>query len=378
MILKILVDGLIFNTTPYGGIARLYREVLPRVADRNKNIQFYILCNENDVSFLPVHKQIIPLIFHSWDHRPFRIFSKLNSWRKRVFDRKIQQLDPDIFHSTYYTLPSFSNIKTVAMVYDLIHYELPFLLPAGSKFVSRQKKVLSHADHVISISHATTERAALAFNLDRKNITTIYHGASPAFHVNSKKNQNDFRNKYTNGRPFFLYVGNIYSYKNLATLIRAFGLIRDLTDHLLLIASHSLKNMEKWYYDLAIQNRIEDRIIRLDHPDDKLLSQAYSASEAFVFPSLQEGFGFPLIEAMSCGVPVIASDIPVFREICDDGALFFDPHDHISLTKQLIDVMDPTTHKKLVDMGNERVKLFSWDNAAEKIENVFINVCNET
>ena len=372
--MKILIDGLIFNIYPFGGVARMFCEILPRIAERNQNIRFYILCDEKAVSSLPQHERIYPLYFRPWNFSPYSISSRLNTWRKRYFDRQIKKFNPQIFHSTYYTSSPCENVKSVATVYDLIDYELPLMMPNGPKFLERQSSVLSQADHVISISKSTSEGAMSAFNLAIDKITTIHLDASSSFHPVPLKVKKQFREQYSRGRPFFLFVGATSSYKNLATLIRAFGIIRERTDHLLLLVGHSKKNIDQQFIDLAIKYQVEDRIVRLIHPDDTTLCQAYNAADAFVYPSLQEGFGIPLVEAMRCGTPIIASDIPVFREICGEGVLFFNPHVDTELAEQLNAVIKPATQNKLAASGREREKLFSWDVAAEKIENIYIEL----
>lgn len=375
--MKILFDGTIFNIYPFGGIARIYREILPRIAEKNQSIQFYILCDEDAVTSLPQHEQIFPLYFRSWKFSPISISSRLNARRKRLFDSKIKKFKPQLFHSTYYTTSPCENVKSIATVYDLIDYEFPFMMPNGAEFLARQSRVLSRADHVISISKSTSERAISAFKIATDKVSTIHLDASSIFQPVSMKDKMKFREKYSRGKSFFLFVGGTSSYKNLATLIRAFGIIRERTDHLLLLVGHSKKNIDQQYIDLAIKYQVEDRIIRLIHPNDSILCQAYNAADAFVFPSLQEGFGIPLVEAMRCSTPIIASDIPVFREICGEGALFFNPHVDTELAEQLNAVTEPATQNRLAAAGKERANLFSWDEAAKKVENIYLEFSND-
>ncbi len=374
--MRILIDGEIFNLYPFGGIARYFREVLPRIAENNDDIKIYIFCNESAVSKLPKHDRIYPIyckLSHFW---PFQISSRFNNIKKWFYDRRIKYFKSDIFHTTFYTFSPCENIKSVVTVYDLIDYEYSFMMTNGPKFVQLQSDILTQADHVISISESTTEIATSAFNLDKNKVTTIYLDASSVFKPLPDSDKSTFREKYSRGRPFFLFVGATYSYKNLATLIRALGIIRESTDHLLILAGHSKKNTEQAHVDLAIEHQVVDRIVRLIHPDDDILCQAYNAADAFIFPSLQEGFGIPLIEAMRCDTPIIAADIPVFKEICGDAALFFNPCVDIELAECLLSVLDPVLRSKKISLGQERDKLFSWDKAAKQIEAVYANLKN--
>lgn len=376
MHIKILIDGIIFQHCPYGGVARIYRELLPRVADQNPDFLFLVVSNSTISHGFPVHPRIIEMYFKPWHYRPSRIFSRLNGIRKQRFDKALGGWNPNVFHSTYYTAAPIPNLKTVTMVYDLIDEQYPFLMPNGPGFVSRQAQITRQADEVVCISHATAERAIAKFGLEARKVSVLHLDASPVFGPVAEKSQTLFKERYTSGKPFFLFVGSTGSYKNLGTLIRAFGQLRDKTDHWLILAGHSLQHLESYWFDVAISSRVEDRITRLLHPDDELLCEAYNAADAFVFPSLQEGFGIPLIEAMRCGTPVIASDIPVFREICGNAAFFFDPHDPVSLAGGLLEVGRPEVRERLIRLGIARAASFSWDKAAEQLGQIYLRLAN--
>lgn len=379
MVLKVLVDGVIFDAYPHGGIARVYRELLTRVADQNPDFHFRVVSNSASGHKVPLHPRISGWHFRPWHFRPSRIFSKLNSIRKQRLDKALGDWNPDVFHSTYYTASPVPNLKTVTMVYDLIDEQYPFLMPNGPSFVSRQAEITRQADEVVCISHATAERAIAKFGLEARKVSVIHLDASPVFRPLAEKSQTLFKERYTSGKPFLLFVGSTGSYKNLGTVIRAFGQLRDKADHWLVLAGHSLQHLESYWFDLAISAGVEDRITRLVHPDDELLCEAYGTAEAFVFPSLQEGFGIPLVEAMRCGVPVVASDIPVFREICANAARFFDPHDPYDLAKALLQVCRTEGRDRLIQLGFERAKCFSWDLAAAQLGQIYRRLaCSES
>ncbi|QVL50101.1 MAG: glycosyltransferase family 4 protein [Thiocapsa sp.] len=374
MPLKILIDGLIFDGYPHGGIARVYRELLPRVADRNPDFDIRVVYSSAVDLGLPPHPRLRGWRFRHY--RPSRVFASVNQIRRRRFDNGLINWQPDIFQSTYYTKSPIRNLKTLTMVYDLIDQQYPFLMPNGPGFVSRQAEVTRQADEIVCISHATAERAIEKFGLDHNRTHVIHLDASPVFRSIEVESKAAFRKRYTCGKPFFLFVGSTTSYKNLGVVLRAFGRLRDKTDHWLVIAGHSLQHLEAHWFDVAISAGVEDRICRLVHPDDELLCKAYNAADAFVFPSLQEGFGIPLVEAMRCGAPVVASDIPVFREICGDAALFFDTHDPECLANGLLEVCRSEVRDRLVQLGFVRAGCFSWDKAAEQLGQIYRRLAN--
>lgn len=377
MSLDILIDGIIFDRYPHGGIARFFFEVISRIVKRNYNIRFFVRCEDRGLPYLPAHEGIVPLVFRESSFRPSRICSKVNAWKRKQLDARIRNIAPSIFHSTYYSLPSIDGVKTVATVYDLIDYEYPLFSPNGPGFVERQKEVLVHADRVISISNSTAEAAIEAFELSRDRVKITYLGASDTFFPISEAEKKHFRDKYTSGRPYFLFVGSTSSYKNLGTVIRAMAKTRVRKDYCLLIAGHSVHGVDSWYWDSAISESVERDIVLLRCPRDDVLRLAYGAAEAFVFSSLQEGFGIPLLEAMKCGTPVVASDILVFHEVCGDAALFFDPHNPSALADSLIEAGTPAIAQELIEKGFERAKRFSWDQAAEEMERIYIELSAE-
>ena len=377
LLIKILIDGCIFSSYPHGGIARYFREILKRITFNNKNINFYVMCDEQSHEHLPEHPQIQPIFFRSLAFRPSLIFHYLDDWRQRRFNQAIVDLSPHVFHSTYYTLPPFSGMKTVTTVYDLIDHQFPLMHPNGFGFVERQRKVLNTADRVISISRSTTDLAIKAFGINPLKIETVVLGANEKFIPANEYEKTLFRNRFTNGQPYFLFVGAMGGYKNLTTVIRAFAQVVEKSGHLLVLAGHSMQSIEPWIIDLAIQCRVEEKIIVLHHPRDEVLATAYSAASAFIFPSLLEGFGIPLLEAMQCDCKVIASDIPVFREVCENAALYFDPHNASELAGAMLNVLASDDGDHARTFRQSRLSHFSWDVAAKKIENIYLELAGQ-
>ncbi len=369
--IKILIDGSIFEFYPHGGIARYFREILTRIVKKSIDIHFFVTISEKYAMNLPAHSQIHPIFFHPLRLRPTRLFKHLDEWRLKKFKQSIKDLSPQIFHSTYYTLSPFEGMKNVVTVYDLIDYQYPLIHPNDFDFVFRQGIALKAADQIISISQTTAHLTAKAFAIESGKISTITLGASDIFTPSTDREKTEFKAKHTNGKSFFLFVGYTGTYKNLATLIRAFGLVAKSTDHCLVLAGHSMKTMEHWLIDLAIQHRVEERITVLNHPTDATLKTAYGAATAFVFPSLQEGFGIPLLEAMQCECEIIASDIPVFREICDDAASYFDPHDPDALASCMLSSLNIKDKNKANLSRKSRLTQFTWDDAAMRTEKIY-------
>ena len=167
--------------------------------------------------------------------------------------------------------------------------------------------------------------------------------------------------------PYFLYVGNAYPHKNLETLLRAFQLTTynlQLTTRLVLVGN------DDFFYQ-RLRNEVErlglsDQAIFFGPADDRELANLYSHAAAVVLPSLMEGFGLPGAEAMAQGVPIVCSDIPVFREVYEDAPVYFNPHDFQDIASKLNLILNDTTERqRAIAAGTKIARRYSWENLAK-------------
>ncbi len=372
--LRVIVDGSIFERNPHGGIARVFTEVLTRIANNSKETEFLVFCERSGARFIPRHDRIRIFSYASLRVRPSRLFARVSQLQRYATLRRIAWMRPALFVPTYYTQSPFRGLRTVVTLYDFIMAKYPSMLPGSQGFAEMQANCLKSADHIVSISDSTKAYAVEALGIPAARISTVHLAASEFFSPATEGENIRFRAAHTRGRPFLLFVGTIWGYKNLGTLVRAFADFADREAYSLVVAGHVEAALDEWLTSYAISRRIENRILRLVRPSDRELRYAYSAASAFVYPSLDEGFGIPLLEAMRCGTPVIASDIPPFHEVCGDAALFFDPHDASALADCLSRVLVPGVAASLRASGLVRARLFSWDVTAERMLDVYRHV----
>jgi len=257
-------------------------------------------------------------------------------------------------------------------VHDFIYEKYPSLLGDARRFIEQKRRVIEQADAMVAVSHSTKEDILEYTKADEAKIEVIYHGVSDGFLGSSPSglDSSKFQEKYGIADRYWLYIGKRGLYKNFGTLLRSFVRVAFQTiGHLVAVGGEA--QLEPWQVDILVRNRLEQRVHLLSTIDDETLRIAYSGSVALVFPSLSEGFGIPLLEAMASGTASLASEIPVFREIAADAALYFDPYDEESLAEAMTQVLDQTTTQSLVEKGRKRVRAFSWDTASRKLENVY-------
>lgn len=283
------------------------------------------------------------------------------------FRRKIRAENADLNFFPHFNRPIFFRGKAVATIHDLTILHFPgkkkrnLLHRIGYRLVL--KVALQQSSRIISVSEETKKEISHFFpKISSKKIVTIPNG------VNAKKFKNPnpekvsiFRQQYGD---FFLIAGVWREHKNVIGAISAFELYKKHGGKGNLVITG---RPDPFYPEVpkAVRNSKYSKNIFLTGfiPAEDIPS-ILSASLALIFPSFAEGFGLPLLEAMAAGIPPIASDIPVFREVAHDAALFFDPKDPESIALEMVEVLREKTRKDLLEKGEKRVKCFSWEKAA--------------
>jgi len=288
------------------------------------------------------------------------------------------RLSPHVFHSTYYTLNPFPEAKMVVTVHDFID-EHSFATMSGNppEFVAHKKRMIEAADAIICVSQATKDDVLEYTDADAEKISVVHHGIDDLFRANesSERDISSFRALLGCETPFWLYVGRRLRYKNFGTMLHAWAEFEKRTGMgTQLVAIGPDVPLEECQIEFLIQQGLESDLHILCNVPDTLLAIAYRLATAFVFPSLFEGFGIPIIEAMACGTPVIASDIPVFHEVAGDAACYFDAHCPVALADRMQSVLNEEVRRQCIAKGKERQIHFSWDAASAAIANVYRSV----
>ena len=172
------------------------------------------------------------------------------------------------------------------------------------------------------------------------------------------------------GAPYFLHVGGRHPYKNFDGLLKAFGEVRLYKTHKLV----SFTSTPLSANELAVMQQagVPQSAVVLATGDDQTLARYYAGAEALVFPSMYEGFGIPLLEAMRCNCPIVTSNTSSLPEVAGDAAIYCDPYDINSISNALIQITSsPATRARLISNGRERVRNFSWERCAAETRDVY-------
>jgi glycosyltransferase involved in cell wall biosynthesis len=376
--MKIIVDGVIYSTYA-GGIANYFDEILPRVS-LFPDTQVEVILPRSAVRAAPsggdisVKQSILPKV--KFGLAPLR--RTLSPLRKRVEDArwkfKTRRQTESIFHSTYFTEFANKNIPTVVTVHDMNHERLRefFSHENDRLFCERKARCIRNATSLIAVSENTKSELCDFFSIDPTRVRVIYHGVDHRtfYDVRHQPREREILKKYGIDRDYIFYVGGRWGYKNFQKLTEAFSIGRLKKSHQLVAAGQTWSEEETTHLkNLGIYNQC-----RLVHfPDKSVLRALYSFSSAFIYPSLAEGFGMPLLEAMACGAPVAASGTSCFPEIAGDAALYFDPVDPTAISRALETITDSQVADSFRARGVAHLldKKFSWDFAAQQTWDVY-------
>lgn len=288
----------------------------------------------------------------------FGYYAGLFSPALRQFSKKV-----DLWHSPVSCPPLGVKVKTVITVHDVAWRYYPWAYTRASLFYWKEifERMLRKTAMVIAVSENTRQDIVRLIGVDDTRVATVYNALClPAL---GSLTRDEEMILWKIPEKYVLYVGAFNPRKNIPTLIAAFGIIKRDTElpHKLVLCGGGAWN-EVNITALLTQCGVSKDVIILKNVSDSLLTHIYMRADVFVYPSLYEGFGYPPLEAMAYGVPVIASNAPPLPEILGDAAYYFDPHNPGNLAKAIIEVVTRTSvAEHLRRAGHERTKLFTLE-----------------
>jgi glycosyltransferase involved in cell wall biosynthesis len=294
-------------------------------------------------------------------------FSLRQQW---VVPSLLRELQATLYHSAYYLMPYRTGVPSVLTVYDLI----PVLFPEYSSLQARwlfrvmTSWALRVSYHSIAISHATRRDVLAHFPVSEERVSVIPLAAAPVFRPQSVPSVADLRQRYGLPDHFVLYVGSNKPHKNLVGLVEAWAEVSpEFKEFELVIAGpwlpeHPEPRLRAEALGLGPQSvRWLGRVSASDLP------ALYSAATLFVFPSMYEGFGLPVVEAMACGTPVACSKIPALLEMTSGSARCFDPVSSASIERAITEVLENSPLRaRLRERGLQCASELSWRRTASE------------
>lgn len=367
--MKILVDGIIYQLQSNGGISRIYREVLPRICDQDDTINVVLYVSKPYRQTLPSHRHIKHVQLLPRNLRPARLFQTITPNLNQLI--LSTTVDPQgIWFSTYFTLPRYRPRAIITPVYDLVYQRYPAMFNlAGEEDLRQQiKRCVSESDLLVCISQTTANDLVDIYGVVPEKIRVVPLAASPSFrHLQPDQGLDPPPTR----KPFLLYVGGRLKHKNFSEFINAYACWQSCKSVDLVVVGAQWTPQEiQRLHDLDVY----DQVILLTNVDDDLLCTLYHQTIALVYPSLWEGFGIPLLEAMACACSIISSDIPSSREVAQDYPVYFELGNMESLHAALDSVLSQSGITPLDAKAKDILSRYSWDKTAKKLVDVLHEV----
>lgn len=356
--------------TQYGGIHTYTKNILSAISQIDKKNEYLVIRAKPMKEFEGFEEIVVP--YHSNPfHRLNRVFFKL----PKLLRKKAVELVVEPAHFGPFNLPS--KIKRITVIHDMTMFLFPQHHEFVSQFVQRKflPRILRKSDHIITNSVNTANDLSQFFPFTANKTTAILLGKNNLFFP---QKDHTILVKYHINAPYFLYIGTLEPRKNLVTLIHAFNHFKSSTGkphHLVLAGKKGWKSNHLW--TAIAQSPYKNDIVMTGYVDQKDLPILCSMAEIFVYPSLYEGFGLPILEAMACGVPVITARVSSLPEVGGEAVHYFSPDKVDQLSQKMIQLSaDATLRKNSIEKGLAQASRFSWEKAARETIAVFERTMN--
>lgn len=359
--MKIGIDVRLWGTK-HAGIGRYTQNLVENLVTFGDN-QYVLFCRRQDVEELPKGRNIKEIIAEV-PHYTAR--------EQLILPGIFKREKLDLLHVPHFNAPIAYSGRYIVTIHDVLWHQVKGLnvttLPAALyllKYLAYRIQVRSaihKAEKVIVPSKAVKDDLIKRFRIEESKIAVVYEGAPIKRSLTRKQNRSVLE-KYGIKKPYLLYVGNLYPHKNVETLVKAMRIQKNL--RLVVVCGRSIfwERFKKFLRDEGVGKYVN----LVGYVPDQELPVLYEESEAFVFPTLSEGFGLPGLEAMQYKTPVICSNIPVLREIYGDAAAYFDPKNEKDVAEKIGKVIkDEKLRSQLIAEGEKQVKKYSWLKMAQE------------
>ncbi|MDY6786645.1 MAG: glycosyltransferase family 1 protein [candidate division WOR-3 bacterium] len=357
----VLMDNIIFELQTIGGISHYWYNLIKKQMDTAECRFTEIPENCNNYYIDDIH---IPR------SKTVSLPSSLPLVLRRYKNIHVNS-DIDVFHSSYYRYSS--NSKNVTTVHDFM-YELFLNKYNLRNMVHRYQKyrAIYHSDFIISVSQSTLDdMIALYPEFRDKKMTVIYHGHDPQFYpIENKQESISLGNTILHRNEYFFYFGNRKDHKNFNTFLYGYSSLKKSGDlpKIVVAGGGEFTDYER---NLISELNLKNNIVKLGFMDNKIINLLLNYAAAFVFPSIYEGFGLPVLESLASGCPVVCCDSSSLKEVGGDAPVYFQQNDTGSFERALKDVLKTVIRKQCIEKGLIQASKFSWEKAAEQTLDVY-------
>lgn len=361
------IDARLYGEKVGRGLGRYIKEVVNGVIEKNNEYNFIVfLCGDNYEEFKVNNAYVQKVLVKS------RWYTLREQFELPYLIKKYKI---DLMHFPHFNVPIFCTAPFIVTVHDLILTKFPTtrastLHPFLYKFKDFAYRIvirlaISKSLKILAVSQFTKDDIVEQFNTPPNKIIVTLEGVAGRL-KGQNDNDKDVVLRYNINKKFLLYVGSAYPHKNLEILIKVFNQISKKNKDLSLVIVGKEDYFFKRLKNFSLQFENKDIIFPGFVPDDELVS-FYKEAEAYVFPSLYEGFGLPPLEAMQNGCPVLSSRESCLPEMLEDAAVYFDAKDEIDIKNKILEVLsDQKLRALLVEKGHLQAAKFDWETCVDQ------------
>ncbi len=363
--MRIFYDHQAFSLQDAGGVSRYQYELL-RNLQASPDVQSALLMglNASVMPFQDLRNAQTRILGTKTGLRPGYLRYAINEMASSIRVQPLGQFD--IYHVMLYrALPLVRRRRLVVTHHDCTHERYPQLFHNASFIMQRKRKLFAQADAIICVSQSSRQDLHHFYDVDEDKTHVVHHGFSPLDLGSTRAEAAGY-----SGSPYLLYVGSRSEYKNFPLLLEAFlrsGLAGDF--RLMVIGGGAFSAAEQARISAL---GLSSRITLIPKASEASLASAYCNAALFVYPSLYEGFGFPPLEAMSLGCPVLVHRSSSLPEVCGEAAFYFDNADADELARALVSTLQNAQglakHRQL---GEQQVRLYDWSKTASRTLQVY-------
>ena len=343
------------------GLGNYSRSIIRSIANEDSSLNLYLFTPTNNRKLFSIKNKNTYIIHPSyWTNKTY--------WRNFGINNEFKKQNIDIYHGLSGELPFNKKVKSIVTIHDLLFLKYPqFYKPIDRLiYTIKTKQSCKTAKKIIAISHQTKLDIIKFFNIPENKIEVIYQSCSMNF-INNNHPQN-LIDKFKLKKPYLLYVGTIEERKNLIFLLKAIKENKEWN----LICIGKKKNYFKKVSQYIQQNNLKKQVRFIDVLNEKELSLIYQKSRGLVYPSIDEGFGIPILEAMYSKTPVITSNKSIFKEVCGINSYYFEENELTSLKNQIKKIWEDSNERdNRIKINLNYVQKFNEKKQAVKIINLY-------
>ncbi len=365
--MKIVVNTRLLIENKLDGIGWFTYETLKRITKNHPEHHFYFLFDRKYSDNFIFSENITPIILNPPARHPFLWFA----WFEHSVKKFLKKVNADLFLSPDGYLSLSSNTKQIPVIHDINFVHRPKDLP----FLTRKyynyffPKFAEKAYKIATVSEYSKFDIAGEYDILEEKISVVYNGCNEIYKSIENNKKVGIKQRYSNGKDYFIFIGTLHPRKNIVRLFKAFELFKSETNsNFKLVIVGEKMFLTKDIEDTYTSSKYKEDIIFTGRLNSNDLHNVLASAFAMTFVPLFEGFGIPLVEAMNCSVPIISSNTTSLPEVAGKAALFVNPFKVSEIKDAMVKIVEnKNLRTSLIEEGEKRKLEFSWDKTAEKL-----------